>query len=87
MINVEPTVNLQPRKKENRQGGRTMTKDDIRPGGHYKHKEANRTPHIVLYIGIHTDTKEPLVVHRPMDKHHTIYCETIESFIDRFELI
>ena len=59
----------------------------ILPGSTYSHREGGRTPHIVLYLGLFTEDDvagEHLVVHRPVDKHHTVYCEPIASFEKRF---
>lgn len=58
----------------------------IKSGTHFKHKEPRKVPHdhIVLYLGIHTETSERLVIHRPTHKIETIYCEPVDSFLERF---
>ena len=64
----------------------TLTEEKIKPGANFGHREPRSIPHnhIVLYIGIHTETGEKLVVHRPTHKTEIIYCEPVASFIERF---
>lgn len=63
-----------------------MSENDVKPGRHFAHKEPRAVPHdhIVLYVGIHTETGEKLVVHRPTHKIEIIYCEPLASFMERF---
>ena len=63
-----------------------MERKDISAGKHFGHREKRDTPHdhIVLYMGIFTKTGEELVIHRPTHKTEIIYCEPLDSFMERF---
>ena len=66
-----------------------MKKEDIKPGMQFNHKEKRAIwhRHIVLYVAMHTQTRELMVIHRPTHKTEVIYCEPIEHFINRFDLV
>ena len=63
-----------------------MDEQKIVPGSYFGHREKRDIvhDHIVLYIGLNTETGQKMVVHRPTHKTETIYCEPIKSFTERF---
>ncbi len=65
-----------------------MKREDIKPGKQFNHKEERKVPHkhIVLYVALHTDNGEHMVIHRPTHKTEIIYCEPIDHFMNRFAL-
>jgi hypothetical protein len=56
-----------------------MKQEDIQPGQLVDHKNGHK--YMIIGVGLHTETEEPLVIYSPYDEPNIIWARPLEMFL------